>query len=91
MSEIKTEDEDGLEVENHITLCGMRSKIIEAPEPTNVIWENRDFNKKIRVKRLVYVIFCVIFVLFITFMATVQAKVVSNDLIGKYDESMNCQ
>lgn len=37
------------------------------------------------------VIISVIFVLFITFMATVQAKVVSNDLIGKYDESMNCQ
>jgi hypothetical protein len=37
------------------------------------------------------VIFAVLIVLFLTFMATVQAKSMSNDLIGKYDDSMNCK
>lgn len=45
LSEVKTEGKDGLEEEGKITLFGMRSRIEEAPEPTNVIWENRDFNK----------------------------------------------
>lgn len=62
----------------------------EAPEPTNVIWENRDFDKTIRWARLILVIIAVCFVLFITFLATVKAKQMTNDLIGKYDDSMNC-
>ena len=37
------------------------------------------------------VIFAVLIVLFLTFMATVQAKAMTNDLIGKYDDSMNCK
>jgi len=43
----------------------------EAPEPTNVIWENRDFDKQIRYTNLIYVIIAVLTVLFITFLATV--------------------
>mmetsp|Transcript_27157 Transcript_27157/g.33770 ORF Transcript_27157/g.33770 Transcript_27157/m.33770 type:complete len:113 (-) Transcript_27157:1788-2126(-) len=62
----------------------------EAPEPTNVIWENRDFDKEIRYTNLVYVILAVLIVLFITFLATVQAKAMTNELIGKYDDSVNC-
>lgn len=48
-----------------------KTKIAEAPEPTNVIWENRDFNKAIRYTRLILVITAVLVVLFITFLATV--------------------
>ena len=66
------------------------SKVAEAPEPTNVIWENRDFDKNIRYTYLVYVICAVLFVLFVTFLATVKAKSMTNDLIGKYDDSINC-
>lgn len=66
-------------------------KVSEAPEPTNVIWENRDFDRTIRYGRLVLVIMAVLVVLFITFLATVQAKAMSNDLIGKYDDSINCK
>lgn len=40
--------------------------------------------------RLVLVGLAVLFVLFLTFMATVKAKSMTNDLIGKYDDSMNC-
>ena len=39
----------------------------------------------------ILVCIAVIFVLFLTFMATVKAKAMTNDLIGKYDDSINCQ
>ena len=28
-----------------LMVSGLKSKVTEAPEPTNVIWENRDFDK----------------------------------------------
>ena len=56
---------------SEIELSGITSKMGEAPEPTNVIWENRDFVKSIRYANLIKVIFAVCFVLFITFLATV--------------------
>lgn len=73
-----------------IMIAGAESKVAEAPEPTNVIWENRDFDKNIRYTFLIYVIVAVSAVLFITFLATVKAKSMTNDLINKYDESINC-
>ena len=85
LSGVETEGEAG-----KITLAGLRSKVTEAPEPTNVIWENRDFDKSVRWARLILVIIAVMFVLFLTFMATVKAKSMTNDLVGKYDDSMNC-
>jgi len=69
----------------------LSAKITEAPEPTNVIWENRDFDKSIRYSRLILVITVVLIVLFLTFLATVEAKAMTNDLIGKYDDSINCE
>ena len=54
-----------------IEISGRKSKMGEAPEPTNVIWENRDFDKQIRYTNLIYVIIAVLTVLFITFLATV--------------------
>ena len=65
--------------------------MIEAPEPTNVIWENRDFDKTIRWFRLTMIILLVAFVLLLTFLATVQAKTLTNELTGKYDTSINCR
>ena len=56
---------------DEIEIAGSPSKMGEAPEPTNVIWENRDFDKSIRYTNLIRVIFAVCFVLFITFLATV--------------------
>ena len=74
-----------------IELSGWESKLIEAPEPTNVIWENRDFDKTIRWFRLTMIIILVAFVLLLTFLATVQAKTLTNELTGKYDTSINCK
>lgn len=76
--------------QTRITIAGAESKVAEAPEPTNVIWENRDFDKNIRYTFLIYVIVAVGVVLFITFLATVKAKSMTNDLTGKYDDSINC-
>ena len=90
LADVETEDEHGQLQSGRITLAGHRSKVAEAPEPTNVIWENRDFDKAIRWRRLIYIIIAVILVLFITFMATVKAKSMTNEIIGKYDESINC-
>lgn len=67
------------------------SKVTESPEPTNVIWENRDFDKTVRWFRLILVVGAVCFVLFLTFLATVYAKQTINELMGKYDESINCK
>ena len=85
LAEIETEGEKG-----KITLFEGRSKVAEAPEPTNVIWENRDFDRTRRWGRMILVIIAVCVVLFITFLATVKAKAMTNELIGKYDESINC-
>ena len=74
-----------------VELAGWESKMIEAPEPTNVIWENRDFDKTVRWFRLLCIILLVAFVLLLTFLATVQAKIISNGLTGKYDNSINCK
>ena len=74
-----------------VELAGWESKLIEAPEPTNVIWENRDFDKTVRWFRLTCIILLVAFVLLLTFLATVQAKILTNELTGKYDTSINCR
>ena len=74
-----------------IEIAGWESKLIEAPEPTNVIWENRDFDKTVRWFRLTCIILLVAFVLLLTFLATVQAKILTNELTGKYDTSINCK
>jgi len=76
--------------QSEMVIGGETSKVAEAPEPTNVIWENRDFDKHMRYTNLIYVIAAVLIVLFITFLATVQAKAMTNDLVGKYDESVHC-
>ena len=61
-----------------VEISGWESKLIEAPEPTNVIWENRDFDKTVRWFRLICIILLVAFVLLLTFLATVQAKILTN-------------
>ena len=48
LATVETANEQGKLEAGKITLSGVRSKVVEAPEPTNVIWENRDFNKEIR-------------------------------------------
>lgn len=86
LSDVETEGEKG-----KIIIAGVKSSVKEAPEPTNVIWENRDFDKQVRWAKFILVCIAVIFVLFLTFLATVKAKSMTNDLIGKYDDSINCQ
>ena len=91
LSDVETVNEQTGQMEKgKITLAGKRSKVQEAPEPTNVIWENRDFQKEARVLKLLLVMIAVCVVLFLTFMVTVYAKNTTNELVGKYDDSLNC-
>lgn len=50
------------------------SKVKEAVEPTNIIWENRDFNPLLRFGRLILIVIAVCVVLGVTFLATLYAK-----------------
>ena len=74
-----------------IDIFGKESKIKEAVEPTNILWENRNFSKVIRAVRLTYIIASVSFVLFVTFLMTTYAKGLTNETVGKYDDSIKCR
>jgi hypothetical protein len=85
------------EAYNHIVqsgkfnILGKESTIKEAVEPTNVIWENRDMRKDVRAARMFLVVISVVSVLVITFFITTYAKNVTNETIGKYDDSIKCK
>lgn len=61
-----------------LKLFGSDSKVAEAVEPTNIIWENRDFSKIKRAAKAFMIVVAVLVVLFITFLATFQAKGMQN-------------
>jgi hypothetical protein len=73
-----------------IKLFGQTTKVVEAVEPTNIIWENRDFSKTLRAAKAFMILVAVLVVLFITFLATFKAKDIQNRLVGKYDTSIKC-
>jgi hypothetical protein len=59
-------------------------------EPTNIIWENRDFSKLMRAAKAFMILVAVVVVLFITFVATFKAKDMQNVLVGKYSTDIKC-
>ena len=73
-----------------LKLFGAESNVNEAVEPTNIIWENRDFSKILRATKAVFILIAVIAVLFLTFIATFKVKSMQNTLTGKYDTSIKC-
>ena len=73
-----------------IRLGDGQSEIKEALEPTNIIWENYDFDDFTRKKRFIMIIGTICFVLFLTFCVTFKAKDATKLLIGKYDVSIKC-
>ena len=73
-----------------IQLFGRETKVKEAVEPTNIIWENRDFSKLVRAAKALWILIAVVIVLVITFLATFKAKDIQNRLVGKYDTSIKC-
>ena len=73
-----------------ISLGDGASEIKEALEPTNIIWENYDFDDFTRRKRFVMIIGTICFVLFLTFCVSFKAKDATKSLIGKYDVSIKC-
>ena len=75
---------------DEIKLGGVDSKVKEALEPTNIIWENYDFDEQTRNRRYMMIIGTICFVLFLTFCVTFKAKASQRILIGKYDMSIKC-
>ena len=75
---------------DEIKLGGVESKVKEALEPTNIIWENYDFDNATRQRRYMMIIGTICFVLFLTFCVTFKAKASTKILIGKYDMSIKC-
>ena len=75
---------------DEIKLGGVDSKVKEALEPTNIIWENYDFDNQTRQRRYMMIIGTICFVLFLTFCVTFKAKASTRILIGKYDMSIKC-
>ena len=73
-----------------IELGGVYSEVNEALEPTNIIWENYDFDEQTRNRRYMMIIGTICFVLFLTFCVTFKAKASQRILIGKYDMSIKC-
>jgi hypothetical protein len=73
-----------------LKLFGSESNVHEAVEPTNIIWENRDFSKLLRAAKAVMILIAVMTVLFITFVATFKAKDMQNVLVGKYSTDIKC-
>ena len=73
-----------------IRLGDGQSPISEALEPTNIIWENYDFDDTTRKKRFIMIIGTIVFVLFLTFCVTFKAKDATKTLVGKYDVSIKC-
>jgi len=76
--------------EETLALFGGNPKVKEAVEPTNIIWENRDFSKLVRVAKAFMILVAVVVVLFLTFIATFKAKDMQNQLVGKYSTAMKC-
>lgn len=81
---------------NHIVqsekfdILGKASTVKEAVEPTNIIWENRNMNKLERAFHLFAVFLAIGLVLLVTFAMTTYAKNLTNETIGKYDDSIKC-
>jgi hypothetical protein len=73
-----------------LKLFGTDSSVHEAVEPTNIIWENRDFSKLMRASKAFMILVAVLVVLFITFVATFKAKDMQNVLVGKYSTEIKC-
>lgn len=73
-----------------IEIGGGDSTIAEAPEPTNIIWENYDFDPATRRARFIMILGTIAFVLFLTFCVTFKAKDATKLLVGKYDVSIKC-
>lgn len=58
----------------NVTLLGERPKVKSAPEPTNIIWENREVTKLSRFFRMALVVLIVVIILAFAFTVMVNLK-----------------
>jgi hypothetical protein len=58
--------------------------LVEATEPTNIIWENRHFTPAQRFTRTVHAVLLISVVVFISFLIIYFSKVVALNIAAKY-------
>lgn len=75
---------------HHVRILDEKIDISEAPEPTNIIWENRQFNFFQRSLRALLAIFVLAILLAMSFYVVVELKKVSKEVNLKYQKS-NCK
>jgi len=88
------EGEEGLqrflslpENKHQVTILGKKPQIEKAPEPTNIIWENREITTMQRILRFSYVLFLILILLAISFLIIVTLKKASRAISDKYQIS----
>lgn len=86
------ETEDGyeaLEKRGSIDLLGSTSSIVTATEPTNIVWENRQYSGMNRAIRALIVSFIICLALFVVFVFIFLVKIKIKNLSIKYEDA-NC-
>ena len=75
---------------DELNILGHFSAVSEAPEPTNVKWENYGFAVKQRKIRMVAIFLILLGILMINYFLTKTAEDLTISAVGKYDYSMSC-
>lgn len=74
----------------NITLGDVETEVVEALEPTNILWQNYDMDNLSRAARFLSIILTTTVVLGLVFVIAFIAKDAQKDLVGKYDVSIKC-
>ena len=80
-----------MEKHSSVEIAGVQSTLENAPEPTNIIWENLGFDVKKRFFKIVLMIFIAFLIvsLSFTFMKTASNRI--SNILDKYDNSVPCE
>lgn len=73
-----------------ILLGNTKSKTREAPEPTNIIWENYDMSKAKRAVRIMFLVIIMLSLFTLIFMINFWAISYKRSLLMKYDTTIPC-
>lgn len=73
--------------ESKVTLLGEKPKLKEAPEPTNILWENREKTLSHRVTRTLLAIGVIGILLAISFSIILELKTIARSTKYKYQKA----
>jgi hypothetical protein len=72
--------------DSEVRILGKKPKIQKAPEPTDILWENRELSKLSHVMRLVLVALSIFLIMLISFVVLVALRKKTNETDEKYIE-----